>query len=86
MKEVDTNANNSDSDGMPDLIDMYDEDDNDYTAPEHALVRQPLTRAEWEKAELQKFIGEISMVLLVDEQVINIDQTQMEISEKPSTD
>ena len=45
MKEVDTNANNSDSDGMPDLIDMYDEDDNDYTAPEHVLVRQPLTRA-----------------------------------------
>jgi hypothetical protein len=86
MKEVDTNANNSDSDGMPDLIDMYDEDDNDYIAPEHVSVRQTLTRAEWEKAELQKFIREISMELPVDEQVINIDQTQMEISQKPNTD
>jgi len=45
---------------MPDLIDLHDGNDYDYTTPKGALVRQPLTRDEWEDLLVQyhKVCGE----------------------------
>jgi hypothetical protein len=73
--EIDVKSNNSDGDPMPDLLDAHD--DYDYTAPdsEHELVRQPLTRAEWESHKMPKFIAGILADPPVDGQVVKIDQT-----------